>query len=134
MAQNPGEQTAGAPHLGVEVGPVQAGEGHMVIGVDADLVALRVHPLHQVLHAVGHPPSHQEKGGLHPPLRQAVQQRGGGGAPGSVVKGERQQSPLGGGGRGRGLHPLRENSVHWKRRLRPARRQRQQAQRSQPRQ
>ena len=72
----------------------------MVVGVDADLVALRVHPLHQVLHAVGHPPSHQEKGGLHPPLRQAVQQRGGGGAPGSVVKGKRQQSPLGGGGRG----------------------------------
>ena len=57
-------------------------------------MALLVHAADQVLVAGDHLP-HQEKGGLHPPLGQAVQQGLGGGAAGPVVKGEGDEGPVG---------------------------------------
>lgn len=66
---------------GVEVGPAQIGELDVVEGVDADLVPLLVHPAHHVP-VVLYLGSDEEKGGLHPALRETVQQAGGGGAGG----------------------------------------------------
>ena len=59
----------------------------MVVGVKADLMPLPVHAQHQVLVAV-QIEADQEEGGLYAPLGQAVQQLGGGGAAGAVVKGQ----------------------------------------------
>ena len=90
MPQDVFQKLAGLVHLGVKIGPVQAGQLHMVVGVYADLVALGVHTAHQVLVAHDLLPD-QKEGGLHPPLGQAVQQLGGGGAAGAVVKGQGDQ-------------------------------------------
>jgi len=59
----------------------------MVPGVQANLMAFIRHPADGVL-VVGHLLSHQEKGGLDPPLGQAVQQGLRGLGPGAVVKGQ----------------------------------------------
>ena len=90
VAQGGLEQGPGGLHLGVEVGPAQIGELDVVEGVDAHLVPLLVHPAHHVP-VVLYLGSDEEKGGLHPALRETVQQAGGGGAAGAVVKGEGDQ-------------------------------------------
>ena len=75
----------------------------MVVGMDADLMALRVHPLEQILVILGHLLSDEKEGRLHPARGQAVQQGGGGGATGAVVKGEGNESARWGGGGSRSL-------------------------------
>ena len=60
---------------------------HVVPGMAADLVALRLHPLHQVLVALDLL-SDQKKRGPGAPLRKAVQQALRGLPPGAVVKGD----------------------------------------------
>ena len=87
MAQQVLQQGSGGFHLGVKVGLVQLGELHMVKGVDADLMAFPVHPTYHIL-VVGNLAANEEKGGRYTPLRQTIQQAGGGGAAGTVVKGE----------------------------------------------
>ena len=62
----------------------------MIIGVDADLVALGGHAADQLLVARDAVP-YQEEGGGHLPQGQAIQQRAGGGGAGAVVKGESHQ-------------------------------------------
>ena len=57
----------------------------MVVSVDPDLMPLGRHTLHQVPVPFQHF-SHQEKGGVNPPLGQTVQQLPGGGAAGAVVE------------------------------------------------
>ena len=59
------------------------------IGVVADLVPLRLHPLEQLLVA-GHLFADDKEGGRRPPFQQAVQQPPGGVRPGPVVKGQRR--------------------------------------------
>ena len=72
----------------------------MVIGVNADLMAFRVHPLEQILIILGHLFSDEKEGRLDAPGGKAVQQGGGGGAPGAVVKGEGDESARWGRGAG----------------------------------
>lgn len=62
----------------------------MVVGVDADLVALHGHAADQLLIARD-AAAHQEEGGGRLPQGQAVQQWAGGGGAGAVVKGEGHQ-------------------------------------------
>ena len=62
----------------------------MVVGVDADLVALGGHPADQLLVARD-AAAHQEEGGGCLPQGQTVQQRAGGGGAGAIVKGEGHQ-------------------------------------------
>ena len=90
MAQDGHEALTCDSHLGVKVGLGEAGERHMVIGVDADLVAFGIHAPDEVL-IVLQLGADEEEGSLYPPLSQAVQQVGGGGAAGPVVKGERDE-------------------------------------------
>lgn len=87
MAHDVHQELPGGVHLGVKVRLGQARELYVVEGMDANLVPLHIHPLHQVT-VVAQVLPHQEEGGLHPPLGQAVQEGGGGGAAGAVVKGE----------------------------------------------
>ena len=87
VAQQVGEDLPGGGHLGVKVSFGEPCELHMVKGVDADLMPLGVHTEDEVL-VVFDLGADQEKGGLHAPLGQAVQQGAGGGAPGTIVKGE----------------------------------------------
>ena len=81
----------GFAQLGRNLLPGHPLQGHMVPGVQANLMALIRHPPDGVL-VVGHLLSHQEKGGLDPPLGQAVQQGLRGLGPGAVVKGQGQIS------------------------------------------
>ena len=81
----------GFAQLGRNLLPGHPLQGHMVPGVQANLMALIRHPADGVL-VVGHLLSHQEKGGLDPPLGQAVQQGLRGLGPGAVVKGQGQIS------------------------------------------
>ena len=132
VPQNLLEQGTGALHLGRKVRSVQPGEEYMVIGVNADLMPLPVHALYHI--RVGlRLSAHQEEGGLHPALRQGVQQAGGGGAPGAVVEGQGDipGSLLDGGGAllGSGNIPQRGVRLHGRRRQpQKARRQRQRQQ------
>ena len=59
----------------------------MIISVNANLVPLIVHAAYDILVAFNLS-ADQKKGGLYAPLRQAVQQAGGGGAAWAVVKGQ----------------------------------------------
>ena len=86
-AQDLPQKLPASVHLGGEIGGVQCGQTFVVIGVDADLMALGLHSPHNVLVA-GNLLSNEEEGGGHAPLGKAVQQRPRGGPAGAVVKGE----------------------------------------------
>ncbi len=64
----------------------------MVEGVQADLVAVPLHADEQLL-VPRHVLPDDEKGGVHPPPGQPLQQDGGGGRLGPVVKGEGHKGP-----------------------------------------
>ena len=64
----------------------------MVEGVQADLVALPLHADEQILVPL-HVLPDDEKGGVDAPLRQPVQQAGGGFRLGAVVEGEGHEGP-----------------------------------------
>ena len=77
-------------HLEVEVRPREVRDAAVIVGVNADLVAVFRHAPDKgllTLDAV----AHQEEGGLDLPESQTVQQAGGGGGSGAVVKGESHQ-------------------------------------------
>ena len=87
MAQQLPEDFPGPVHLGGKVRTVEPREGDVVVGVNADLVALGVHSADEVLIALNLGADEKE-GSVDSPLGKTVQQGGGGGAAGAVVKGE----------------------------------------------